>query len=187
MTSLALLGLTLLPLDCAVVEVQGRRVVDDAWLDQQVARANEVFEPTGTRFVRRPTRSLPAQHAKLERRRDRNALAASVRPGVVNCFVVASLRDVHEPDRLRRGVHWRARGSHYVLVAAYAGPTVLAHELGHFFGNRKHPDVVDNIMSYRRGDGPPTFDSGQIRVVRRFRRRFLRTGELRSVPPPKGR
>ncbi len=68
-----------------------------------------------------------------------------------------------------------------MILAAYAGKTVLAHELGHFFGNRTHPKTPGNIMSYDRGQMPPFFDAGQLRKIARFLRAFLRSRELRPV------
>jgi hypothetical protein len=101
---------------------------------------------------------------------------------VINCFVVASLRDVDDPSRYRRGVHWRPRGGpagrHVVILSSIAGPTVLAHELGHFFGIRRHSAVAGNVMSYAHGTGGPVFDDRQARTVTAFARRFLATREL---------
>jgi hypothetical protein len=179
--SVVLLAATVVPIECAVVE----GVVDDAWLDAQVLAANRIFEPAKLRFVRRPKRTLPAKHAHLVTRADRTALGDEMKPKVVNCFIVGTLMDIHTAGRPRQGVHWRPRGhkktprgAHYVIVAAYAGKTVLAHELGHFFGNRVHPKTKGNIMSYNRGDQPPFFDAGQLKKIGRFLRRFLRSGEL---------
>ncbi|MEZ4468885.1 MAG: hypothetical protein R3F43_31765 [bacterium] len=44
---------------------------------------------------------------------------------------------------------------HLVIVAAYARPTVLAHELGHFFDNPRHSDVQapDELPARRRPAG----------------------------------
>ena len=87
-----------------------------------------------------------------------------------------------EPGVVRRGVHWRARrprGRHYVIVARYSGPTVLAHELGHFLGHPKHTGTVDNLMSYRRsGTRRPFLDVDQGRRMARAARRMFRRGEL---------
>lgn len=170
-----------LPLAFAVATVDGERVVDDAWLTERREWANRIFEPAGLSFERRSVRDLAPEHARLETRRDRHALGEHMRDEVINVFVVASLRDVDDPSRYRQGVHWRPAGhpgKHLVIVSATAGPTVLAHELGHFFGNRRHPETAGNIMSYSRRDGVPFFDDTQIRRIRRFTRRFLRTGEL---------
>ena len=81
------------------------------------------------------------------------------------------------------GVHWRPRGhgaaegAHFVIVSAIAGPTVLAHELGHFFGN-PHSDVPGNLMSYERGEGPPVLDEVQMRRARGRAHSFIESGEL---------
>lgn len=175
-----------LSLSVAVAEVDGARVVDRDWLDRQVARANAVFAPQGLKFRVTGVRTLRGAPAKLENRADRDALGRDLRDGVINVFVVKSLRDIHERDRMRQGVHWRPRttapGRHLVVVASYAGVNVLAHELGHFFGNRTHPKKLGNIMSYLPKIGVPTFDAAQGRRVARFARRFLETGELKPAP-----
>ncbi|MEZ4468886.1 MAG: hypothetical protein R3F43_31770 [bacterium] len=46
---------------------------------------------------------LPEANARLEDRADRNALGAFLQGGVVNAFIVASLRDVDDPTLLRQG------------------------------------------------------------------------------------
>jgi hypothetical protein len=155
-------------------------VADRAWLDAQVAEANRIFASAGVSFELARVEPLDAAHARLETRADRHALGAEMDAGVINWFVVRSLRDVDEPDRHRLGVHWRPAGhpgKHLVIVAAHAMQSVLAHELGHFFGN-PHSETPGNLMSYDRGDAPPFFDAAQIRRIRRFARRFVRTREL---------
>lgn len=165
-----------------VARQDGEPVADDAFLDAQLNRATELFKPTGVSFRRAGKVPLKGP-ARLLFRKQRHALGQWVRPGVINVFVVGHLRDVDEPDRIRRGVHWRPRGypegTHLVILAAYAGNNVLAHELGHFFGNRKHSDVPGNLMSYQSGEGPPFLDEAQQRTVREFARRFRESGELR--------
>ncbi|MCA9526361.1 MAG: hypothetical protein KC549_08715 [Myxococcales bacterium] len=174
-----------------VAVVQDAPVVEPAWLDAQLAQANAIFADHGVQLVRQAIVPLPEEHALLEDRADRNALGARLQPRVINAFIVASLRDVDDPTRLRQGVHWRpygrkadARGrvKHLVIVAAYARPTVLAHELGHFFDNPQHSTVPGNIMSYQRGETLPVLDARQSRRMQGAARRFRRTGEL--VPAP---
>jgi hypothetical protein len=169
-----------------VAEEGGGPVVADDWIAARVDWSNRIFGAHGVTFRTVATGPLAAAHTRLENRRDRHRLGALVEPHVVNCFVVASLRDVDNPEYFIRGVHWRSRshaGRHYVILSMIAGETVLAHELGHFFGNR-HSDVPGNIMSYLRGDGPPFFDEAQVRIVHRHVRRFLGSGELRPAPDP---
>lgn len=170
-----------LPVAFAVARVDGERVVDDAWLEERTEWANRIFAPAGVSIELDSVRDLDGRHARLDSRRDRHALGDEMRDEVINVFVVESLRDVDEPDRFRQGVHWRPAGhpgKHLVIVSAIAGPTVLAHELGHFFGNRRHPETPGNIMSYERGEGDPFLDDTQVRRIRRFARRFIRSGEL---------
>lgn len=173
------------PIAFTVATDGGAPAADDRWLDAQLELANRVFAPSGVSFRRASVHPMDDAHARLENRGDRNVLGALVRPRVVNAFVVAQLRDVDEPERLRMGVHWRSRthtGKHYVIVARTAGSYTLAHELGHFFGNHQHSPTPGNIMSYERGDGEPFFDAAQIAVIRRHARRYLRTGELTALP-----
>jgi hypothetical protein len=158
-----------------------RPVQQGAWIDDQLGRAERLFGTHGVHFVEKPRRALAARHAQLETRADRDALAAELVPGVINVFVVGSLRDVDDPSRMRMGVHWRFRkqlAKHYVIVAASAMPTTLAHELGHFFGNG-HSKVVNNVMSYERTDDAEVFfDAGQVRKIKALARTYVRTREL---------
>lgn len=155
-------------------------VRDRAWVDAQIAEANRLMAPAGVEFVARVVDTLPERHARLETRADRDALGrlgggAKAGDGApVDVFIVESLRDVDEPPRLRMGVHWRQRSNRarrYVILAASASATVLAHELGHYFGN-PHTQVVDNVMSYQRSDpAKMSFDETQVRRIRRAARR----------------
>jgi hypothetical protein len=169
------------PITLAVATDQGARVVDDAWIETELASANTIFAPSHVSFVVRETRALDPRFTHVETRADRHALGEELRPGLVNVFVVGSLRDVDDPTLMRRGVHWRPAGipgAHFVIVSSISGPDVLAHELGHFFGN-PHSDVPNDVMSYQR-DGTITafFEAHEIARIRRSARRFLRSGEI---------
>lgn len=169
----------------SVAQVEGSPVRDRAWIDEQIARANTIFEPASIDFEVAEVDALVDEEGRwpedLVTRADRHKLGPLVQPDVINVFVVRSMADVDIEGRFIRGVHWRSRrgGSprHYVILSSIAGPTVLAHELGHFFGN-PHSDTPGNIMSYLRGEGPPFFDTQQLRRIRRFKQRFIRTREL---------
>ncbi len=163
-------------------------VVDRTWLETQITRANDIFEPAEVSFVLQDVVPLPSDDDRwpidLVTRADRHRLGPLVEANVINIFVVRSMADVDVAGRFIRGVHWRSRrgGSarHYCILSSIAGPTVLAHELGHFFGN-PHSATPGNIMSYERGHVPPFLDDGQIRRIRRSARRFVRRRELRPM------
>jgi hypothetical protein len=106
--------------------------------------------------------------------------------GVVNVFVVASLRDVDDPSLYRMGVHWRngATPAHrYVIVTAEALSTTLAHELGHYNG-LAHSAVVDNLMSYNRTGERVFLLGAQASAVRTFARLAFASGELTALADP---
>jgi hypothetical protein len=149
-----------------VAEEDRAEVQPEPWIEDQIASAERLFAPIGVHFRWTIKKALVAKHARLETRADRDALASELEAGTINVFIVESLRDVDEPDRYRMGVCWRrGDGKPYVIVSATARPTVLAHELGHFFGNA-HSAVPNNVMSYIRTDGDVFFDPGQIATVR---------------------
>ncbi len=159
-------------------------VMEEAFIEQQVVTANRIFEPYGVQFARKERHERAPRHARMESRADRDALGAFVQPHLINVFAVASLRDVDEPERMRRGVHWHCRShppAHYVILSRLAFPAVLAHELGHFLGNRQHSKTPGNLMSYQHTDVLPFLDEAQQRRLRRSVEQFLRTGELRAV------
>jgi hypothetical protein len=162
-------------------EDAGAVVAGDAFLERQLERANAIFAPYAIAFAAKQVRASTAR-AHMQTRADRDALGRLVEPGVINCFVVASLRDVDEPARMRSGVHWRSRsvpGAHYVILSATAHSDVLAHELGHFMGNPRHSATPGNLMSYQRTEALPFLDDAQQRRMRRRLEHYLRSGELR--------
>jgi hypothetical protein len=169
-----------LPLAIGVVHEDGRPAQTETWIDAQIAEADRLFSEAGVKLVKASQRALDARFARLETRKDRDALAAELEKGRINVMVVASLRDVDDPSLFRMGVHWRPQSDlrkHYVIVAASALPSTLAHELGHFFGNG-HSQVRDNVMSYDRTGAQVFFDAGQKRKIKTFARLFLRSKEL---------
>jgi hypothetical protein len=155
-------------------------VQSDAWIDAQIARAEALFGPVGVHFKRANARAVPDALTHLETRADRDALATDLDKGKINVLVVGSLRDVDEPDRMRQGVHWRPAATpnkHYVIVAATAGATTLAHELGHFFGN-PHTTIKDNLMSYDRSGAEVSLNDAQKKKIAIFAGIYARSKEL---------
>jgi hypothetical protein len=182
-----------LPIVVHVAEVDGQPVVPADFIAERVERANAIFAPYAVSFAVSATRPLAAAHAVLESRADRDALASEVGKGVIDCFVVRSMRDVDVPTEMRRGVHWHApsapgssRRPHFVILTALGGVSVLAHELGHYLGNPAHSAVVGNLMSYDHGGQLPVLDAAQLKRLERTLRGYLRRRELVPVASPQG-
>ena len=164
------------------VDDAGKPLADAAWLAAEIDAAEALFEPFGVRFAKADGAPLEARVAHVETRADRNALASHVTPHVIDVFVVGSLRDVDDPTQVRRGVHWHApSGAHYLILVASAPTTVLAHELGHYFGN-PHSHVLDNVMSYERSGAPVFFDADQGKRIAARALTYVKSGELLPVP-----
>ena len=165
-----------------VVDDAGKPIADPAWLAAEIDAAEGLFEPFGVRFAKVDGALLDASLAHVETRADRNAFASHVASHDIDVFVVDSLRDVDDPAQVRRGVHWHApSGTHYLILVATAPKTVLAHELGHYFGN-PHSQVVDNVMSYERTGAPVFFDADQGKRIAARARAYVKSGELLPVP-----
>ncbi|MCA9587754.1 MAG: matrixin family metalloprotease [Myxococcales bacterium] len=165
-------------------DTDGKPVRDAAWIDAQIEAAERLFVPLGVHFRWRRTHPLPARFASLATRADRDALRPHVQKHAISVFVVNELADVDEAGRFRMGVCWHhgKDGTRYLIVAASARPTVLAHELGHYFGLH-HSKVVDNLMSYSRADGEVFLDDAQKSTVKGRAALYLRTRALPDVGP----
>jgi hypothetical protein len=175
------------PIAITVAVEDGKPARDDAWIAAQIDDANLLYNPLGVRFRWTLRKEMPAAHATMHTRADRDALAPLVEKNVIDVFVVAALEDVDEPGRYRKGVAWTSRpdSKRFIILSAAAMRVVLAHELGHFFGNG-HTDVPDNLMSYSRTEGGKVFlDDVQIARIHEFAARFLASGRLRDVGPPR--
>ncbi len=169
----------------AVASENGRRVVDDAWIQTQIDDANHFFAPLGTSFRWTIEKELAAPHGEMHSRADRDALTPLMEKSVIDVFLVRELEDVDEPGRMRMGVCWTGREQkRFIILSRTARRTVLAHELGHFFGNHQHSTVVNNLMSYERDGGAVFFDDRQIVTIKSFSERFLSSRRLSDVGPP---
>jgi hypothetical protein len=172
----------------AIVKKDGAPVQDDDWVRRQIATANELFAPAHVSFRWWIDKELDPSHVEIHTKGDRDALSAlTERTGFIDVFLVARLEDVDEPGRYRKGVVWTHRpdGKRYVVLSAEAPIGVLAHELGHFFGNA-HTTVPDNLMSYLRTEGGTvSFDETQIARVDELSRRFLGWGRLFDIGVPR--
>jgi hypothetical protein len=164
------------------VDEAGAPVGAPEWLTSELDAAAALYAPFGVRFAKKEGGPLGAKFDHIETRADRDALAPNAARHVIDVFVVESLRDVDDTKQMRRGVHWRApSGAHYIILIGTAPTTVLAHELGHYFGN-PHSPVVDNVMSYERTGGPVFFDAAQGKRIAARARAYVKSGELVPVP-----
>lgn len=179
-----------LPIHLAVAITGDAPVADEAWAAAQIEEANRVFRPASIKFEITERSLLDQTSTRLETRGDRDALGTRMKRGAINWFVTSSLRDVDTPALYRRGVHWRPRGfpgRHFVIVSAVASSSVLAHELGHFFGN-PHSATPNNIMSYERDPSvEPFFSRPQLVRIRRMAQKMLASGELIALSPARVR
>lgn len=169
-------------LSVAVALRDGAPVRDDAWIDEQIADANRLYAPMGVAFRRQSAPALPERHAEVHTQGDRDGFASLAGERRIDVFLVAALEDVDEPGRMRKGVCWTSRPDkkRYIVLSAIAPRTVLAHELGHFFGN-PHVTTEDNVMSYRRTGAFPFFDGEQSARIRAAAVGFVRRGRLLDV------
>jgi hypothetical protein len=173
-----------LPVSVAVAVEGGRAVREAPWIEAQLAEVERLLGPFGVHFRRTAPRILPDRYAHLETREDRDALDAERLPGVVNVFVVASLRDVDDTSLYRMGVHWRHRAhpSHrYAIVTAEALVSTFAHELGHYLG-LNHTQTLNNLMSYHRDGAAVFLTRGQGATIRANARLLLASGEVGAAP-----
>lgn len=163
----------------------GARIADDGWVNEQIAAANDLFGPTGVRFRWTVETPLPEPHGEMHSRTDRDVLTKRLERGLVNVFVVRDLEDVDEPGRSRMGVTWTSRidQKRYIVLSRTARPSVLAHELGHLFGNQ-HSSVANNLMSYSRDGGTIFIDEKQKANIVTFATRFLGERTLVDVGVP---
>lgn len=176
-------GVRRIPIVFRVAEREEQAVAPASFVAEQLAAANGIYGPLGIELVEHERQALPGPHAELITRADRDALARYTKKGVINCFVVAKLMDVDEPGRERRGVHWRPhkqRRNNFLIVSKISKPYVLAHELGHYFGN-PHSDVAGNLMSYAWTVDPPFLNASQAKRVERTLTALLKSGTLEQL------
>jgi hypothetical protein len=159
-------------------------VVSKAFVEEQLKATAEIFGEFALSFTAgTKERPLDGKMANLENRADRDAMADFMLPGVVNIYFVESLRDVDDPKKHRMGVTWRKLSNlkkKYVIVAASARETTLAHELGHFLGN-DHSYVKNNLMSYDRDGGKVFLDATQGAKSRKTALALFASKELAPV------
>lgn len=173
-------------LEVFVVVENGSRVKDRAWLDAEVAHANELFAAAGIDFEIARIREIDARWAHIATRDHRDALGRRARtPGLISVFLVRQLDDVDIEGKKLFGVHWRYRKDRkktwVILSARDKTATALAHELGHFFG-LPHSRYRKSVMNKRPRAEPSwperVFVKPELSRIRRECQRFLRAARL---------
>lgn len=169
-----------------IVVVDGEPVQDIAWLSRQVDEAQERFAPIDVALEIRGVTALSADRRGIVSRSDRDHLGdGRFAPGLVHVFVVGSLADVDGPGEIR-GVHWRQRGDRerrWIILSSIAGPLVLTHELGHFFG-LPHSTYPASVMNKTEGPDRPLAERGfherELPRMRRQRDAMLASGMIKA-------
>ncbi len=173
------------PVDVAVTSDESGAVVDRAWIDAEMSLAERVYGPLGFHVRADHVRPLGSELARIEDPRMRDRFAPLVTPNEIQVFVVRSLRDDAQVGVYRNGVTWDSRISRengpsrrFIILAATAAQSSLAHELGHFFGIQPHSSVKNNLMSYDREDALVFLDATQQGIVKTTARALRTTSAL---------
>ena len=171
------------PVDVAVTSDEQGGVVSRAWIDAEMAVAERIYGPLGFHVRIDHVRALGTELARIEDPRMRDRFAPLVTPREVQVFIVRSLRDNEQVGVYRGGVTWDSHTTpsrRFIILAATAFGSTLAHEMGHFFGIQPHSSVKNNLMSYDRDDALVFLDASQQSIVKNTAR-YLRTSTTLSV------
>ncbi len=163
---------------------QGEPVQTPLWLHDQVAHANALFAAISVGFEVASVDAQPAAVGDVQTRGDRDQLGKAIfTRGVVHVFVVERLADVDIDGEVIRGVHWRYRpdtAKRWIILSSIGSSTVMAHELGHFFG-LPHSTYRVSIMNKRPRALPwpeRVFAKPEVEIMRRRTDEMLGEGML---------
>lgn len=165
---------------------EGDPVQTPLWLYEQIAHANRLFAVISVGFEVASVDAKPAELGDVQTRRDRDQLGKEVfSRGVVHVFVVKRLADVDIEGEVIRGVHWRYRpdtAKRWIILSSISSSTVMAHELGHFFG-LPHSTYPVSIMNKRPRDLPwpdRVFAKPEVEIMRRRSGEMVADGMLKK-------
>ncbi len=165
---------------------EGEPVQTPVWLHDQIAHANRLFAVISVGFEVASADTLASEVGDVQTRSDRDQLGRHVfSTGVVHVFVVKLLADVDIAGEVIRGVHWRYRPDvtkRWVILSSIASFTVMAHELGHFFG-LPHSKYEVSIMNKSPRDLPwpdRVFAKPEVEITGRRTSEMLADGSLKN-------
>ncbi len=163
----------------------GEPVQTPLWLHAQLAHANELFAAIDTGFEVVSVEPEAAEVGDVQTRADRDQLGRKdFTRGVVHVYVVERLADVDIAGEVIRGVHWRFRPDvtkRWIILSSISKSTVLAHEMGHFFG-LPHSTYQVSIMNKRPRDLPwpdRVFAAPEVEIMRSRRNEMVADGMLK--------
>ena len=145
--------------------------VDQGWLDDALAAANERLGPAEVAVTATAAGGdgVPIDVDTVEQR---DGLAAHATGTALHVFVVRRLADKDKSGDRINGVTWRYRGTdralrgrRYIVVDKGALVDTLAHELGHFFGLAHTTDPA-NLMTAPGRERGAGLDATQLQRVR---------------------
>jgi hypothetical protein len=165
-----------------VVDAHGQQVAPKEALGAMVSKANALHAGADVHYELGAAEALP-KDAPLDvmTARERDALSALLpaSDGRLHVFIVRRLANKDLKGGWLAGVHWHAKGRHYLIIsAADSGPETLAHEMGHVFG-LSHSRDKGNLMSQAPERDDTHLSPAQLQQIRRGIEKMRARGELK--------
>jgi hypothetical protein len=160
-------------------------IATPAWVERQVATANEHFAPLDTAFQIIGVEPLPASAERVEDREERTSFGALTKGRVIDVFVTGHLDDIDTPGAMAFGVTWWVTGDKkLVILSTQAFERTLAHELGHVFG-LPHSKYPISIMNKTKREQPPveerTFHAKELAKMKLRMRALIKNKTLQNL------